>query len=169
LTRVRSSQYRSRPGLTRRRGLSLVEVLITVAICGALMTAVAAAYQATANAMQSGERFFRAQQTARVALTQMLAETRRCRSGSVDATTFEMVTHSGETRVYAYDAASRQITLTPHVGVAPYPTHVLARNVASANFDTAGDTISITIEVAVDNHRVALTGSAVPRKFIEYR
>ena len=66
----------------RRRGLSLAEVLITVAICGALMTAVATAFQATSSAIQSSEKFFRAQQTARVVLTQMMAETRRCRSGS---------------------------------------------------------------------------------------
>jgi type II secretory pathway pseudopilin PulG len=147
----------------------LVEVLITVAICGALMTAVAAAFQATSNAIQSNERFFRAQQTARVVLTQIMAETRRCRSGSVSSDYFEIVTAAGETREYAYDAVNRQITMTPHIGIAPYPTYILARNITACSFDTNGDSITLTLTVSIDNHSTTLSGSAVPRKTITYR
>jgi prepilin-type N-terminal cleavage/methylation domain-containing protein len=153
----------------RCRGLSLVEVLITVAICGALMTAVAAAFQATSNAIQSSEKFFRAQQTARVVLTQIMAETRRCRSGSVGSDSFEMVTAAGETREYAYDAANKHITMTPHIGIAPYPTYILARNIAACQFDTNGDSMTLTLTVSIDNQSTTLSGSAVPRKTITYR
>lgn len=153
----------------RRRGLSLVEVLITVAICGTLMTAVAVAFQATSQAMQSNERFLRAQQSARVALTQILAEARRCRSGVVTDDTFEMVTAAGETREYRFDADNQLLTMTPHVDLPPFPTVTLARNVRSATFDTAGNAITVRLVIEVDGHTIALSGSAVPRKTIQYR
>src|SRR5690606_1458620 len=118
-----------------------VEIMITVAICGALMTAVATAFQATTQAVEQNQRFFRASQTARVCLTQILAETRRCRSGVVDETSFEMVTSLGETRTYAYDAENQQMTMMIHTIEPIDPVYVVARNVTAARFDTSNGTV----------------------------
>ena len=53
--------------------------------------------------------------------------------------------------------------MTPHVGIAPYPTYVLARNISACSFDTSGDSITLTLTVSIDNHSTTLSGSAVHR------
>jgi type II secretory pathway pseudopilin PulG len=154
---------------TRRKGLSLVEVLITTAICSTLMIAVAAAFQASAQAVEQNQRFFRASQTARVCLTQVMAEARRCRSGVVDDTSLELVTAAGETRTYAYDVDAQQITMAIHTPLPPYPTYVVARNVTAARFDASGNALAMSLTVAVNNQTLSLSGSALPRKMMTYR
>jgi prepilin-type N-terminal cleavage/methylation domain-containing protein len=151
------------------RGLSLVEVLITVSICSTLMVAVAMAFQATASAVEINERFVRSQQAARVTLTQIMAEARKCRSGTVDSGSFEIVTALGDTRTYAYDPAEKQITMTLHTVTEPWPVYVLARNVSAAEFSTDQKTIALTLTVDVSGNTATLAGSALPRKALTYQ
>ena len=152
----------------RSRGLSLPEVLITVAICAMLMTAVSSAFVATSQAVEENARFFRAAQTARVTLTQLMSEARKCRSGVVDSTSFEMVTAMGETREYNYDAAKRQLTMTPHAGLPPWSTYVVARDVESAAFASSNGSVSLTLTVASGRSRVTFTSAATLRKAMSY-
>jgi len=60
-----------------RRGLSIVEVMISLTITSFLLVAVAAAYNASASAVEMNDRFFRATQAGRVTMNQLLTEIRR--------------------------------------------------------------------------------------------
>jgi len=63
-----------------RRALSLLEVMISLAISSMLLTAIAAAFQSSSQVIQNNDQFFRATQSARVAINQILTEIRRCDS-----------------------------------------------------------------------------------------
>ena len=70
----------------RRRGLSLVETLISLAIVSMLLVAVGTAYQSAAAAISANDDFFRASQAARVSLGQVLAAIRKsagCQVGDI--------------------------------------------------------------------------------------
>jgi type II secretory pathway component PulJ len=59
------------------RGLSLSEVMISLAITSMLLTAIAAAFHSSSQIIVENDEFFRATQAGRVALNQMLTEVRR--------------------------------------------------------------------------------------------
>jgi prepilin-type N-terminal cleavage/methylation domain-containing protein len=151
-----------------RAGLSLVEVLIALAITAMLLTAVAAAYSASAKAIEVNDQFFRASQAARVSVNRITSELRRCQSGATIGTSaLEITTTTGEKRTYAHDAANKRLTLT--LGVAPYQTTVqVASNVESATFFTDGDSVGLNVVVSVGSNKIVLSGSAIPRRQIQY-
>src|SRR5215218_4356873 len=74
-TTPRDPRHGTAPGA--RRGLSIVEVMISLTICSFLLVAVAAAYNASASAVEMNDRFFRATQAGRVTMNQLLTEIRR--------------------------------------------------------------------------------------------
>src|SRR5690606_20135108 len=104
----------SRP--RRNQGLSLVELLISLAISVMLLTAVAAAFHSTTTAVEVNDRFFRASQTARIAATQMSAAVRQsdsCQVGTTDqqngdavtgAASLDIITPTGRMYSYVYAA-----------------------------------------------------------------
>jgi prepilin-type N-terminal cleavage/methylation domain-containing protein len=150
-----------------RRGLGLVELMISLAISAALLSAVAAAYAATSSAIRMNDEFFRASQAARVSINQIMAEVRKCSSGVVDTEAIELTNPVGEKRVYAFDSANKRITLTfPDLTGAP--TYTLARNVDDVDFFTDGATTSMTVTIAVGRNQVTLTGSAMPRRTLVF-
>jgi prepilin-type N-terminal cleavage/methylation domain-containing protein len=61
----------------RQTGMSLAEVMISLAISAMLLTAIGAAFNSSSAVIQQNERFFRATQSGRVGLNQMLTEVRR--------------------------------------------------------------------------------------------
>src|SRR4051812_31391096 len=67
----------------RRRGLSIIEVMISLTISAFLLVAVAAAYNASADAVEMNDKFFRATQAGRVTMNQLLTEIRRADSVEV--------------------------------------------------------------------------------------
>src|SRR5205085_1130645 len=67
----------SHPASRRRRGLSIIEVMISLTISAFLLVAVAAAYSASADAVEMNDKFFRATQAGRVTMNQVLTEIRR--------------------------------------------------------------------------------------------
>src|SRR3954470_5728397 len=106
-----------------RRGLSIVEVMISLTITSFLLVAVAAAYNASASAVEMNDRFFRATQAGRVTMNQLLTEIRRAdfvacspgydliyvtRPASVRAATME------DSREFKYDPATKKVTLQIH-------------------------------------------------------
>ena len=142
----------------KRRGLGLAELMISLAITASLLTAVAAAFSSSATVIENNDRFFRATQSARVALNQMLTEVRRAdaivdrdTTFTVGAKTFVVkgitanilpVYRPAETRqagemvrYYRYDTAGKRLMLSfvSDAGVvsAEYP---LAENVESSPF-----------------------------------
>jgi prepilin-type N-terminal cleavage/methylation domain-containing protein len=152
---------------TRRAGLSLVEVMIAISISAALLVAVAAAFSATSAAMEANDQFNRAAQAARISMNQVMSEVRKARSGTASSTSLELVTATGERKVYTYSSTTRQLTLTLPDNVPP-TTYTLARNVTAAQFNTDGHTISLTVTVQIDNNRITLSGSGMPRRTVSF-
>ena len=150
-----------------RRGLSLVEVLIALAITATLLTAVSAAYVASAQAIEVNDQFFRASQAARVSVMRISSELRKCRSGTLyGSDTLEIITASGEKHTYAHDAANKKLTLTLDL---PVPrVHNLASNVEKCEFFSNGKSVTVNIKITVGKNSVALNGSAIPRRAVEY-
>lgn len=68
------------PAYRRRqcRGMGLIEIMVSLTITASLLVAVATAWTSSANAVEHNEEHFRASQAARVTMTQVLAEIRRC-------------------------------------------------------------------------------------------
>jgi type II secretory pathway pseudopilin PulG len=162
----------SRP--CRRAGLCIAELIISIAIVAMLLTAVAAAFSASAQIIQENDQFFRATQAARVCMTQILTEVRRSQwvDDTSTSSTLRMITSNDQTCSYAYDATAGVVNLATE---ASYP---LASNVSSCAFsldvitDTGGirhtTRVSVTLVVQVGNDTVRLSGSAAPRNEITY-
>jgi prepilin-type N-terminal cleavage/methylation domain-containing protein len=159
---------------SRRGGMGLVEVMISLAIAATLLTAAAAAFTASARAVEANDTFFRASQAARVSLNQILTEVRR--SWSVDVSSpykLDMETHDLRDRSYVYDATTQTLKLVTN-DVTTDPDYTLCNNVTSQSFseDTVTDSngithtvrVSVTLVIKVGENSVRLTGSAAPRR-----
>jgi prepilin-type N-terminal cleavage/methylation domain-containing protein len=188
----------TRPTRRRRRGLSLVEVMISLAITSMLLSAIAAAFHSSTQVITENDEFFRATQAARVALNQMLTEVRRAdavaaRDQNVSNFTVRGITNTllpvsrpvlsqssmEFMRYYRYDDTAHKLMLSFQDPNGNYSAeHPVASNVQVAPFswDTALDKdgvpyvtrVSIAMEVAVGNNRIRISGSAVPRRSVKY-
>ena len=175
--------------LVSRRGLSMVEAMISLAITSMLLVATGAAFTASASAVQANDEFNRASQTARVTMNQMLVEVRRADAVQCDpaGTTYMDVIRPTETltpnevyRRYRFDSANKRLTLQIfYTGNVPGPLYVLARNVNSATFGpaqtgkdsnnaTVVQRVPVTVAVKVGKNYVALNGAAGPRRALRY-
>lgn len=186
MNRQHVRNHLTKPAGPARRGLSLVEVMLSLTISTFLLVAVAAAYNASAAAVEVNDRFFRATQAARVTLNQVLTEIRRAdtvicaaagdsiyvtRPAHVRAATNE------ETRLYRYDATARTITVQIFYDAGGIktagPVYTLARNVevgsfgppdvAAASAGASDARVPVTVEVKVGANAVRLNGSSTPR------
>jgi prepilin-type N-terminal cleavage/methylation domain-containing protein len=153
--------------LHHRKGMSLAEVLIGLAITASLLTAVAAAFQASASGITLNDQFTRASQAARVSVNQIMAQVRKCQSGVVGDTSLELTDDAGNVTTYAFDASTSKLTVTID-GITPV-THTMASNVQRVSFATDGKTISMTVTVKIGNNAVTLNGSAFPRRLMTYQ
>lgn len=176
----RTSLFRSpaRRALRYRAGLGLVEAMVALAITAALLTAVAGAFTAAAEAIKENDEFFQATQTGRVALTRILTQVRR---GSVDdqstATSLHLVTDTGVDVRYTYDAANKIIQMIIHSNGVD-TTYMLARNVNTCTFATQTGTdyagnpcisrVAVSIAIQVDNNQVLLSGTGTSRALLAY-
>lgn len=148
-----------------RAGLSLVEVMISMVISGALLTAIAASFSASASAIEMNDQFFRASQAARISVNQIMSESRKCMSGVVDPNSLELTTDTGQKRTYML--TGKMLTMTIADPVLPR-TYRLASNVEALQFQTNGKAVSMVVTVKVGNNQVTLTGSAIPRRTVTY-
>jgi hypothetical protein len=172
---------------TRRSGLSLPEVLISLSICALLLTAVAAAFSASASAIEVNDRFFRASQAARISLAQMLALIRRCESCNLPGYVAPTTSWSGSSinilykdgitgavvdNLYQFSGSpSNQLQLVTNGNTVP-----LAHNVSAVTFTTdmaqnAGHVmipvnVTVDITVQINEQQVHIRGSAVPRQVV---
>jgi prepilin-type N-terminal cleavage/methylation domain-containing protein len=151
--------------ILRRRGLSLAECLISLAITASLLTAAAAAFHASTQAIEDNDQFYRASQAARVSLNQIMTQVRRCQSGVVDTNSLEVMTDTGEKRTYALDGTNLTMTFTPAGTLVPAK---MASNVQSLTFGTDGKSVTMTITIAVGKNTVTMCGSAFPRRLVTY-
>lgn len=172
-----------------RHGISLPELLISLAIVAVLMTAVGASYSASASAVEMNERMFRATQTARIAMNRMLHDLRNAEvvtvgtlaaqsTSTVTDTFIDVINPDGSMVSYVYQPADRVVYLVQR-DAEDEPQFVLARNVDSAVFTAdvqphpqTGQrrTVRVTIDlnVQVEQQSVRLSGSATPRRAMVY-
>src|SRR3954454_7713215 len=116
---------RSKANLRRsRRGLTLMEAMVSISITTMLLAGIAASFVSSANAVSANDQFSRATQAARVTMNQVLVECRRADAVQCSSTTaydyfdvirpVEVLDPNEVYRRYRYDATNKQITLTIH-------------------------------------------------------
>jgi prepilin-type N-terminal cleavage/methylation domain-containing protein len=169
--------------LPSRRGLSIIELLISLAISALLLTAVAVAFSASSQVIEHNDQFFRASQAARVSMNQLLTQIRRCTTIDVaNSKTINLLTDNGADISFVYDDSATNVEdkvlklITNDV--AADPDYTLASNISALAFteDTAQDAngttytvrVAITITVEVGGNQVRLSGSAAPRRAQTY-
>lgn len=173
----------------RRRGLSVVEAMISLAISSLLLVGVASAYNASADAAEVNDRFFRATQAGRVSMNQMLTEIRRA-DRIVTATTNDSIiidrpvdtrmNAEEQSREFKYDAAAKAITLTIYFKKSDGTTYakgpyVMCRNVTEAKFGppekdkalTVELRVPVTVVVSIGGNSVRLSDTTGPRRLAE--
>ena len=197
-----NTQVKQRNVVTRRaearrsRGMSLLEVLISLVIAAMLLTACATAFTASAGAINNNDAFFRCTQAGRVTLSQILAEIRNCDSLDMSqSNTIKIIraapsAQSGAVQKYAaqpnevsrafvYDSSKKRITLQITYTTSVSPVYELTRNVSACSFGPAdmgtdynGLTIPVHVPIAITistgGNSVMLDGSAVPRRATTY-
>ena len=169
-----------------RRGLSIIEVMISLTISAFLLVAVAAAYNASADAVEMNDRFFRATQAGRVTMNQLLTEIRRADSVDVSTTNTIKIIRPAQSRMpnekerwFTYDPAAKQMTLQVHYLTAsmlpPSPKYSLARNVEAAVFGPPeiqkdannADIVTrvpVQLVVRIGSNEIRLSGASGPRR-----
>jgi hypothetical protein len=170
--------------------------MISLAITSMLLSAIAAAYSSSSQVIENNDKFFRATQAARVALTQMLTEVRRCDSIPINTTVVPYKISSTvlpimrpddgplqpneDLRVYKYDATNKRIVLFFHYKDGTNsPEYPIASNVQVSPFqwDQGQDSnnadcvvrVSIDLQVQVDKQMIQITGSAAPRRSMTFK
>ncbi|MDB5297356.1 MAG: hypothetical protein JWO31_3339 [Phycisphaerales bacterium] len=176
--------------LRTRRGLSMVELMISVSITTMLLAGVVTAFVASADAVETNDQFFRATQAARVTVNQMVVECRRsdalrCDAGGADdyfdvIRPTEVLDPDEAYRRYRYDPAGRRVTLTVyHLDGTAGPTYTMVRNVAAARFGpaqtgvdannaTVVQRLPIALTVQVGRSSVTLNGAAGSRRAMKF-
>ena len=170
----------------RRRGMSLVEVMISLAISASLLTAIAAAFTASSKAIEVNDEVFRGTQAARVTMLHLLTE---IRNGTIDpnstAAAMRLITSgtggvAPDDRTYRFDATTGNLLLITNM-VTTDEDYPLARNIDLVNstfvYDTGNgpngapivERVIVKIAVKVGKNTIKLTGSASPRQYITYQ
>jgi type II secretory pathway pseudopilin PulG len=180
----------------RRRGLSLPEAMISLAITAMLLVAVATAFSAASQAIDLNDTFFRCTQAARVTMDQLLGEVRNCDSlDMATANTIKIIRpapgsgpysrQASETeRDFVYDSANKRITLQIfYSGGTSSPVYELASNVSACSFGPADMgldynnaiipihvpiTVTVTAGVGNTTSSIILNGAAAPRRATKY-
>jgi Tfp pilus assembly protein PilW len=165
-----------------RRGLSLPEIMIGLSITVLLLTASAAAFNASAQAVSMNDRFFRASQSSRVSLNQLMVEIRRSDAVSVNSTYIDVIRPAedltpGEVfRRFTYDSANQKLTVQIfQAGNVGGPVRTLATNVTAVTFgpaDMVKDAnqawvvvrVPVMVTVTVGENAITLNGAAAPRR-----
>jgi Tfp pilus assembly protein PilW len=159
-----------------RRGLSLPEAMISLAITAMLLVAVAAAFSSSCQAIEMNDSWFRCTQAARVTLSQMLVEIRNCDSLQISPATAPYTTisiirpsflagsnqllyrvvgpPSEVSRSFTYNSTAQQITLQISFSDGSVsPVYVLASNVTNCQISyVAGkdyNNASIPVQIAL--------------------
>jgi len=152
----------------RRRGLSIVETMISLSISSSLLVAVGAAFVSSSKAIEYNDQFSRAVQAARVSINQIMTEVRRSSSyPTVFGDHIDMMTYNVEHRIYAY-LANQTLVITRE-NVNPWITNTIATNVTACTFGDDGKSVTMSVTVQVGGNSVVLSGSATPRRSVVYQ
>ncbi len=184
-----SWQTLRRPGLPsrrahgRRRGVSLVEMLLAVALLAVLLAAVAAAVQASVQGYRENERITAMTQAARSVLSRMMREVRT--ADAVDSTTNTLAIlppsdGSGVTSIYyqwsggvlTYSRTTDGVTTSEALlgGSAPVAAQsfTVSRQTGAIDGWTYTKSVTASITFAVEGRTFAVTASADVRRNQQY-
>ena len=159
-------------------GFTLVEVLLSLAIMGMLLAAVALAFNASAVNYNENEAMFKAMNTARQALLRITTEIRTAQSvaligggaGGADGNTqCSMITADSRNITYRYNSGNNTLYLDDNTTSSNY---VLCTNVTAMTFNratvpdepTAIRNVRISMTVSVDTLSQTLATAAVVRR-----
>ena len=173
-----------------RRGLTLMEAMVSISITTMLLAGISASFVSSANAVNANDQFFRATQAARVTMNQILVECRRADAVQCSSTgTYdyfdvirpaEVLDPNEVYRRYRYDAANKQITLTiRYADGTDSAAYVMARNVSAATFGppqmgidannaSVVQRLPISLTTKVGGNVVTLNGAAGPRRAMKF-
>jgi type II secretory pathway pseudopilin PulG len=154
----------------RRRGMTLIDTMISLAISSSLLVAVGAAFNSASKAIQYNDQFTQAVQSARISINQIMTEVRRSSQYpivSADNKTIDMMTYGLEHRIYVY-LPNNTLTITRE-NVNPWITNTIASNVADCKFYDDGKSITMNVTVRVGGNQMVLCGSATPRRSVAYQ
>ena len=167
---------RRRGHVRARRGLTLIDAMMSLTICGLLLSAIGAAFASSSQAITANDQFTRCAQTSRVAVDQIMGEVRKADAVQVTATSVDVIRPDGSEGTYSYSAATKTLAVT----LAGDPTaHKLASNVTACAFaaDIQPDPktqinrvvrVTATITITNGKNSVTLGGSAAPRRALVY-
>jgi Tfp pilus assembly protein PilW len=166
-----------------RRGLTLVETMISLTVSATLLASVAVAYNASSDAVTSNADFFRASQAGRISMNQMLGEVRQCESVQVFSDHLDIIRAASRMqtnevfRRFQYNPTPKTLTLTIYgannsVLAGPYE---MSSNVTALTFGPAvtgtdwNNTVvvqhvPISMTVTIGRNFSTLSGSAGPRR-----
>jgi len=159
-------------------GFTLVEVLLSLAILGMLLAAVALAFNASAVNYSENEAMFKAMNTARQALLRITTEIRTAQSVALigggagddpDNSQCSMITADSRNVTYRYNSSDTTLYLDDNTTSSNY---VLCTNVMAMTFDRATvpddpaaiRNVRISMTVSVDSLSQTLATAAVVRK-----
>jgi Tfp pilus assembly protein PilW len=161
--------------------------MISLAITSMLLTAIGAAFHSSSSMVAQNDEFFRATQSARVALNQILTEVRRSDSVQVTSTQIDIIRPAEslpaneKMRSFKYDATNKRLVLfITHLDNSVTDQYPLAENVISTapfSYDMGVDAnnaacvtrVSVALEVKVGTSDVRISGSAAPRRNMTYK
>jgi type II secretory pathway pseudopilin PulG len=155
-------------GRSCRRGITLIEAIISLTISSSLLVAVGMAFNSSSKVIANNDQFYRAAQAARITVNQIMTEVRRCTSLSVYSDHIDMMTYASENRTYAFDPATGNVTIQRE-NLNPWVTNTMASNIAACSFASDGQTVSMNITVQVGSTTVQVSGSATPRRQVTYQ
>ena len=180
----------------RRRGLGMVELMISLAITAMLLVAIAVAFVSSSQVIENNDRFFRATQSARVAMAQMLTEVRRSHAIPMpgDPSRYQMSANclpimrppegpkqpNEDLRVYEYDPVEKRINLFfLYLNGTESPKYPIARDVQTSPFqwDPGKDSedancvsrVSVSLQITIEKQTITLTGAAAPRRSLTFK
>lgn len=158
-----------------KNGFTLVEVLLSLAILGMLMAAVALAFNASAINYSQNEAMFKAMNTARQALLRITTEIRTAQDvaligvGDPDNSRCSMHTPDGRDITYRYSSGDNTLYLDDNIASSSY---VMCENVTAITFDrttvpddpSAVRSVRISMTVSANGLSQTLASAAVVRR-----
>lgn len=159
----------------KRKGFTLVEMLVSVVILAMLMVSLAVAFQASVNSYNGNESLHKATNTARLALNRITTQLRNAQAVATNSPSNQcsLIASDGSDVTYNYNSSDRKLYLVTNDDLADQD-YVLCENVSGMNFsyvNTADESglnyvkyVKIVISVTCGQNEKKLAAAAVVRK-----